>query len=52
MRGDVPPLEMRVHTRARPAGSDFPNDVPSSPAYGLKLMAKLFAAWIPMLLRR
>lgn len=52
LRGDVPPLEMRVHTKARPAGIDLPNDVPSSPAYGLKLMAKLFATWIAMLLRR
>ena len=52
LRGDVPPLEMRVHTKARPAGCDLPNDVPSSPAYGLKLMAKLFAAWVAMRLRR
>ncbi len=52
LRGDVPPLEMRVHTKFRPAGSDLPNDVPSSPAYELKLMAQLFAAWIAMLLRR
>ena len=52
LRGDVPPLEMRVHTRSRPAGSALPNDVPSYPAYSLKFMAKLFAAWIAMLLRR
>lgn len=52
LRGDLPPLEMRVHTKSRPAGSDLPNDVPSSPAYSLKFMAKLFTAWIAMLLRR
>lgn len=52
LRGDVSPLEMRMHTKSRPAGSDLPNDVPSYPAYSLKFMAKLFAAWIAMLLRR
>jgi hypothetical protein len=52
LRGDWPPLEMRVHTKFKPAGSDLPNDVPSYPAYSLKFMAKLFTAWIAMLLRR
>lgn len=52
LRGDVPPLEMRLHTKARPAGGDLPNDVPNYPAYSFKFMAKLFAAWIAMLLRR
>src|SRR5918997_64422 len=32
LRGDVPPLEMRVHTKSRPADSELPNDVPGSPA--------------------
>ncbi len=49
---DLPPLEMRVHTKSRPAGSDLPNDVPNHQGYSLRFMAKLFAAWIPMLLRR
>ena len=52
LQGDVPPLEMRVHTKSRPAGSDLPNDVPSYPAYPFKFMAKRFAARIAMLLRR
>ena len=52
LQGDVPPLEMRVHTKTRPAGSGIPNDVPSYPAYSFKFMAKLFAAWMAMLLRR
>ena len=52
LRGDIPPLEMRVHTKSKPAGSDLPNDVPSYRAHSLKFMAKLFAAWIAMLLRR
>jgi hypothetical protein len=52
LRGDLPPLEMRVHTKSKPAGSDLPNDVPSYSGYSLKFMAKLFTAWIAMLLRR
>lgn len=51
-RGDLPPLEMRVHTKSKLAGAELPNDVPSYPAYSLRFMAKLFAAWIAMLLRR
>ena len=52
LRGDVPPLEMRVHTKSRPAGGDLPDDVPSYSGYSFKFMSKLFAAWIAMLLRR
>jgi hypothetical protein len=52
LRGDVPPPEMRVHTKSKPAGSDLPNDVPNYSGYSLKFMAKLFGAWIAMLLRR
>ena len=52
LQGGSPPLEMRVQTKSRPVGTDLPNDVPSYSGYGLKFMAKLFAAWIAMLLRR
>ncbi len=52
LQGDLPPVEMRVHTKSKPAGSDLPNDVPSYPGTSLKFMAKLFTAWIAMLLRR
>jgi hypothetical protein len=52
LKGDLPPLEMRVHTKSKPPGSDLPNDVPSYLGYSAKFMAKLFAAWIAMLLRR
>jgi hypothetical protein len=52
LRGEVPPPEMRVHTKSRPAGTDLPDDVPSYSGYSLKFMAKLFGAWIAMLLRR
>jgi hypothetical protein len=52
LRGDVPPPEMRVHTKSRPAGTDLPDDVPSYSGFSFKFMAKLFGAWIAMLLRR
>jgi hypothetical protein len=52
LRGDLPPLEMRVHTKSKPAGSVLPNDVPNYSAYSAKFMVELFAAWIAMLLRR
>lgn len=52
VRGDAPPVEMRVHTKSRHAGVDLPDDVPNYSGYSLKFMAKLFAAWIAMLLRR
>lgn len=52
LRGDLPPLQMRVHTKSRPAGVHLPNDVPNHRGHSLKFMAKLFGAWIAMLLRR
>jgi hypothetical protein len=52
LRGGLPPLEMRVHTKSRPAGVHLPNDVPNHQGHSLKFMAKLFGAWIAMLLRR
>jgi hypothetical protein len=52
LRGELPPLEMRVHTKSKPPGSDLPNDIPNYQTYSVKFMVKLFAAWIAMLLRR
>jgi hypothetical protein len=52
LRGDLPPLEMRVHTKSKPAGIDLPDDVPRYSGYSFRFMAKLFGAWIAMLLRR
>lgn len=52
LRGDLLPLQMRVHTKSRPAGVHLPNDVPNHRGHSLKFMAKLFGAWIAMLLRR
>ncbi len=52
LRGGLPPLEMRVQTKFKLAGSDLPNDVPNHQGCSLKFMAKLAGAWIAMLLRR
>ena len=52
LQGDLPPLEMRIQTKHMPESSEIPSDVPSYPSWPLKFMAKLFAAWIAMLLRR
>ena len=52
LRGDLPPLEMRVHTKSKPKGSALPNDIPNYQGYSARFMAKLFAAWIAMVLRR
>jgi hypothetical protein len=52
LRGDLPPTEMRVQTKSKPEGVDLPDDVPNHKGYSIKFMAKLFGAWIPMLLRR
>ena len=52
LQGDLPPLEMRVHTKSNPKGRALLNDVPSYRGYSAKFMVKLFAAWIAMLLRR
>ncbi|WOB10218.1 hypothetical protein [Piscinibacter gummiphilus] len=48
----APPLEMLICTKFRQASHEFARDLPSYPGYPLKFMAKLIAAWIPMLLSR
>jgi hypothetical protein len=50
-RGDLPPLQMRICTRFKPAAVDLPNDVPSYPGYPLRLMARLLVSGAAMLLR-
>ena len=52
LQGDVTSLQMRICTKFAPEKSDISSDVPSYPGYPLKFMAKLVAAWIPMLFRR
>ncbi len=51
-RGDLPPLQMRICTRFKPAAGVLPNDVPSYPGYPLRFMAKLLASGAAMLLHR
>jgi len=51
-QGDVPPLQMRIHTKFKPENGDVPSDVPSYPTWPLKFLTKLLAARIAMLLRR
>jgi hypothetical protein len=50
VRGDVPPLAMRICTKS--AMGDIPKDVPGYPGYPLKFIAKLMAARIAMLFGR
>lgn len=52
LRGEAPPSEMRLCTKFRPAAGKVPGDVPSYPMYPFKLLAKLFAARLAMLLHR
>lgn len=52
LAGDLPPVEMRVQTKSRPAGTELPDDVPNYSGYALRFMTKLFTAWIATLLRR
>lgn len=46
------PLQMRICTRYRPNDGAIPDDLPGYPGYPLKFLAKLLAAWIPMLIGR
>lgn len=51
-RGDVPPIEMRMCTRSKPAATILPPDVPSYSRYSLRFTMKLLAAGAAMLLGR
>lgn len=50
--GAPPPLEMRVCTRFRPAGSELPGDVPAYARFPLAFIGRLLAARLAMLLGR
>lgn len=52
VRGAAPPLEMRIMTKFRPAGPDFPDDLPSYRTFPLRLPARLVTAQIARLLGR
>jgi hypothetical protein len=48
VQGAVPPIEMRVCTRYKPAGGEDLNDVPSYPRFAPKFLGRLLAARIAM----
>lgn len=47
--GELPPVEMRICTKAKRDGGGLPGDLPSYPGYPLRFVARLIAAWLPML---
>jgi hypothetical protein len=51
-QGEIPPLQMRICTKFKPENRHVPGDVPSHSGYPPKLLARLLAARIAMLLRR
>ena len=52
LKGNIPPLQMRICTKSKPDNGVVPSDVPSHPTFPFKFLAKLFAARIAMLLHR
>jgi hypothetical protein len=52
LKGDIPPLQMRICTKFRPENGDVPSDVPLYSSYPPKFLAKLLAAKLAMLLHR
>jgi hypothetical protein len=50
-KGDLPPVEMRVCTRSRPAGAPLPQDAPNYPGYSPRFMLRLLGSGAAMLLR-
>jgi hypothetical protein len=48
--GDIPTVEMRIQTRFRPDGIDFPDGLPAYAAFPLKFMLKLVAARLAMMM--
>lgn len=51
-QGEVPPLQMRVCTNSKRDDVVLPDDVPNHANHSFSFLARLIAAWIPMLLRR
>jgi hypothetical protein len=52
IHGTAPPVQMRICTRFRPAGSATPTDVPGYARYPMSLLMKLIAAKVAMLMHR
>ena len=51
-KDEVPPLEMRTCTKSKRKDVVLANDVPNFEGHSFKFLAKLIAAWIPMLINR
>ena len=51
-RGALPPLQMRICTKSKPAQVVLPTDVPSYPGYPVGLIFKLLASRVAMLIGR
>lgn len=49
---DAPPIEMRVMTKFAPGGAIPDDGIPSYKTHSWRFLARVAAAWIPMLLRR
>lgn len=52
VKGEKPPLEMRVCTRSKPEGATLPTDVPIYPGHAFKFMVRLIGTRLAMLLGR
>jgi len=50
-QGELPPVQMRICTKFMSQKANLPLDIPSYSGYPIRFMAKLVAAWVPMLLR-
>jgi hypothetical protein len=50
--GKLPPVQMRICTKFMPQIATLRSDIPSYSGYPMRFMAKLVAAWVPMLLGR
>jgi hypothetical protein len=49
-QGELPPVQMRICTKFKPQNVILRPDIPSYSGYPMRFMAKLVAAWLPMLL--
>jgi hypothetical protein len=50
--GEVPPMQMRIMSKERPAGIVLREDVPNYDGFSGKFALKLIAAWVAMGFRR
>jgi hypothetical protein len=48
LRGQAPPVQMRLCTKFRRAADEIPNDVPNHPMWSFRLLAKLLIAGLAM----